>query len=254
MPDFSTPAVLLRRVEYGDYDLILTFFTRSEGKIPVIAKSAKKSVKRFGGMLELFSLLNIVCATGPGRRLPLLRETSLDAGLPKLAADITKTAIAGYWAEIVNEWSEEGKQQIHLYHLLRYALIELNRGEIPPPVLSMAFQMKFLSLAGLAPNLTDCQACNRKITDMEGNHLSFNIKTGRLTCSQCQKTTTEGLHLTKGTVRQLQWMDRIPLNQVSRIRCLPQAIKEGQAFLETFLPHHLGKRPKSLDFLNKIRS
>ncbi|MCP4723082.1 MAG: DNA repair protein RecO, partial [Desulfobacteraceae bacterium] len=47
MSDFFTDAMLLRKIEYGDHDYIITFLTRSRGKISVIAKNAKKSVRRF---------------------------------------------------------------------------------------------------------------------------------------------------------------------------------------------------------------
>lgn len=253
MESISTPAILLHRVDYGDYDLIITFFTRVEGKISTIAKSAKKSVKRFGGVLQPFAVLNIVFTESRGKQLPMLQEASLDVVLPQIGADIIKTAYASYWAEILKEWSEEGKQQIHLYQLLRYALIELDRGEISPPILSLSFQLKFLSLTGLAPNLAGCNDCRRTIDQIKENRIAFDIQTGRLTCGQCRKDTTRRVYLTKGTIRQLQWMDRVPLNQVSRIRCLPQVEKEGQSFLEIFLPYHLGKKPKSLTFLEKIR-
>jgi len=46
---------MLRRTDFGDYDLIITFLSLSKGKISVIAKSAKKSTKRFAGVLELTS-------------------------------------------------------------------------------------------------------------------------------------------------------------------------------------------------------
>lgn len=58
MPDFSTQAVVLRSVDYGDSDKIVTLFTSGYGKISAIAKGAKRSMKRFGGTLELFSLRN----------------------------------------------------------------------------------------------------------------------------------------------------------------------------------------------------
>ena len=61
MSILATPAVLLRRVDYGDFDLILTLFTETTGKISVIAKHAKKSKKRFAGVLELFTVLKITC-------------------------------------------------------------------------------------------------------------------------------------------------------------------------------------------------
>ena len=55
----STVGIVLRRREYGDFDLIVTFLTQDHGKITLIAKSAKKSAKRFPGILEPFSQLQI---------------------------------------------------------------------------------------------------------------------------------------------------------------------------------------------------
>ena len=74
MPDFSSPAILLRRMDYGDFDVIITFFTLNRGKLSLIAKSAKKSVKRFAGILELFSVLEVVAGSGRNKGLSVLQE------------------------------------------------------------------------------------------------------------------------------------------------------------------------------------
>ena len=50
METFATPAILLRRVDYADYDYVVTFFTPQRGKVAAIAKNAKKSKRRFGGL------------------------------------------------------------------------------------------------------------------------------------------------------------------------------------------------------------
>ena len=102
MPVSSTPAIMLRRIEFGDYDYIITFFTLNQGKISVIAKSAKKSTKRFSGILELFSVLDIVYGSDRGKGLPLLKEAVLKQPFSKIRADIRKTAYASYWAELIN--------------------------------------------------------------------------------------------------------------------------------------------------------
>ncbi|WP_291461672.1 recombination protein O N-terminal domain-containing protein [Desulfobacula sp.] len=47
MPDFTTDAILLRKIEYGDHDFIISFLTKSKGKISVIAKNAKKVLNGF---------------------------------------------------------------------------------------------------------------------------------------------------------------------------------------------------------------
>jgi DNA repair protein RecO (recombination protein O) len=250
---FSSPAILLRRTDYGDYDLIIAFLTRSHGKLTVMGKSAKRSVKRFGGLLGLFSLVQIVWTDGRRAGLPILQEATLDRALPRLGPDVTRTALASYWGEIATQWCEEGKPQLHLYHLLRQALISLDEGRIPPLVLSMAFQVKFLSLAGLSPALSRCHVCGQGVAEIVGERLAFDVRTGRMTCGRCARQPATTLSLTKGTVRQLQWMERVPLSQVARIRCLPQVLREAQTLLETFLPYHLGKKPKSLTFLERIR-
>ena len=45
-------AIVLRTYPLREADLLVTFFTRAEGKVEGVAKSAKKSRKRFGGALE----------------------------------------------------------------------------------------------------------------------------------------------------------------------------------------------------------
>ena len=94
MPIFTSPAIVLRRTDFGDYDLILTFFTLKKGKISAIAKSAKKSTKRFGGILELFSVLDIVCSARIDRDLMVLQEADLKNSFSGIRADLNKTAYA----------------------------------------------------------------------------------------------------------------------------------------------------------------
>jgi len=97
MPIFSSPAILLRRMDYGDFDVIITFFTLQSGKLSLIAKAAKKSTKRFAGILELFSVLEVVVAAGRGQGLPILQEAVLKQPFSAIRADFKKTAYASYW-------------------------------------------------------------------------------------------------------------------------------------------------------------
>jgi DNA repair protein RecO (recombination protein O) len=48
----QSEAIVLRTYPMREADLLVTLFTRSEGKIRGVAKSAKKSKRRFGGALE----------------------------------------------------------------------------------------------------------------------------------------------------------------------------------------------------------
>ncbi len=249
----STPGIILRRVDYGDYDLILTLLSRSQGKISLIAKSAKKSVKRFAGILEPFSILNISYSHSRGRGLMVLQEAALTHPLSNLRADIQKTAYASYWSETLHLWMMEGKKEVELYDLLHYSLTALDATKTLDALLSLMFQIKFLSLSGLAPNMESCMRCHQLIDDIPSSHFAFDAQNGGLICQGCVPALPRDQSLSKGTIKLLAWLTRSPFSHVDRLRYSPPSLEEGQRFLEILIPSQLGKKPKSLSFIQSMR-
>jgi DNA repair protein RecO (recombination protein O) len=254
MANLNTPAILLRRIDFGDYDLIVTLFTRTQGKTSVIAKSAKKSVKRFPGVLEPFSRLNVVMARGRGKGLPVLQEASLEDPFFKIRENIVKTAYASYWSELIYLWMAEGEPQEALYRLTLHVLAELDRGNTPVEVLSILFQMRFLSLAGFRPNFDHCHACKTCLDQIRHDCVFSDPSRGGIACPTCGVPTNGRLKISKGTLKQLMWTDSGDLERAARVRFTPLAITEGLNFLEAFVPFHIGKSPKSLKVLRSIRN
>ena len=253
MPVYSTPAILLRRLDYGDFDLILTFLTLERGKISLIAKSAKKSTKRFAGILELFSLIEVVGSTGKGHGLPVLQEAALISPFSAIRSDIGKTAYASYWCELLNNWVEENQRQASLYYLLKHALSQLDGGAPAPAETSVFFQMRLLCLSGHSPRLSHCGRCRKNLEAIEANVVVFDIAKGAILCEACMPGAAGRIRLSKGTIKQLLWIESGDIKKASRVRFGTQAIKEGLEFLETFLPYIMGKQPQSLKFLQQIR-
>lgn len=253
MSVFSTPAILLHRLDYGDFDLILTFLSLERGKISLIAKSAKKSTKRFAGILELFSLIEIVGNTSRGRGLPVLQEAILQSPFSTIRDDIKKTAYASYWCELINKWMEENRKQVQLYYLLQHALSRLDSGDLVAAELSILFQMRLLDLSGLGPNLRHCAGCQKQLESIRNKRVVFDIAKGGILCDECTTGTGGRIWLSKGTIKQLKWVASGDLKKASRIRFGPQALQEGLEFLEAFVPYILGLQPRSLKFLKQIR-
>ena len=254
MPETHTPAIILRRVEFGDYDLILTFLTRDFGKISAIAKSAKKSAKRFAGMLEVFSVLRIVCVSGRRSNLPILQEATLIDPHPLIRTDMVKTAYASYWAELIDRWAEEAQQQVDLFHLLLHTYKQLNAGIVSPAELGILFQIKLLALSGHQPNFERCGVCRTGLDQTPDRGFRVDLPKGGLVCSRCSPPSASGkITLTKGTIKQLLWITKTELRKAARIRFTGQALSESQRFLEAFLPFHLGQEPRSLKILRQIR-
>jgi DNA repair protein RecO (recombination protein O) len=253
MSPFSTPAILIRRRDYGDYDLILTFFTLTHGKLCLMAKAAKKSVRRFGGVLELFSEMDIASTLGRRSSLPVLQEAALQHPFARIRANPLRIAYASYWAELIDAWMEEHVVQPELYRLLRHGLNELDQGGMSEAVLSILFQMRFLRLSGHSPNLELCGVCRKTVDAIRPEVLGADIVRGGIACLGCLPRATHGLHLSKGTAKQLQWIAARDMTRAARIRFTPSAVREALEFLECFVPYHLGRPLRSLNVLQQLR-
>ena len=250
---FTTTAILLKRIDFGDYDLIITFLTLTKGKISVIAKYAKKSTKRFAGILEPFSVLQMVCSPGKNKRLHILQEATLKEPFAKIRTDIYKTAYASYWVELIDKWVEKGEKEIELFHLLWHVLEKLDTGEIPQETLSILFQIRFMVIAGMCPNLSYCAVCKTETDNIVQTRIHFDLDRGGLICGKCLSYAQKKIPLSKGTVKQLLWLENKKIQVAEKIKLSAHAIKEGLFFMETFVPYHIKKTPKSLNFLKQLR-
>jgi DNA repair protein RecO (recombination protein O) len=250
---FTTTAIVLRRREYGDFDLIVTVLTRDHGKRTLIAKSAKKSAKRFQGVLEPFNDLHIAFRESQRKGMAVLEEASLIQALGHVRSDFGKTAYASYWVECVALWMEEGVIRPDMYHLLSFALRELDDLRIAPDLLSILFQMRFIGQEGLRPILEHCACCQMDIDHISQHDFCVNLGQGGVVCNQCPTGEHGGLRLSKGTLKQLTWIVDGDLARARRVRFSARAMAEATAFLEAFVPYHIGKIPKSLRILQQTR-
>jgi len=250
----STSAIVLRRISYGDDDLILSLITPDGGKQSAIAKSAKKSRKRFAGILEPFTILDVVLTFGRGRKgLPILKEAVLSRPFQTIGPDVLKAAYASYWVELIDSWLEDANTDKETYCLLGEALDYLDTDRMPAVDLSVLFQIRFISAAGYAPNLVSCGSCGKALDDIVPNRAAFSIRKGSLICDACNPRFPKSTLLSKGTIKQLLWMASGDMAKASKIRLTPAAREESIGLLERFIPYHLGKEPKSLAFLRSIR-
>lgn len=256
MSGFTTEAILLRKIEYGDHDLIISFLTRSKGKISVIAKNAKKSVKRFSGAFDLFSVNHIQC-TFPKKNkggLAILALAELENPFENIRYDIFKTAYASFWVELTHFWLEEDKKQSQLYDLLLFSLDALNKGIISREVLSLVFQIRFMTISGFSPDIENCYKCKTPLDLIEQENIRFDFKQGTIVCQNCTKKKSKyGRKVSKGTLKQLSWINSNDINRADRIKFSSHAITQGEIILEAFIPFHIGRDFKSLQFLKQIR-
>jgi DNA repair protein RecO (recombination protein O) len=185
--------------------------------------------------------------------MAILEEATLIKPFGNIRSDFTKTAYASYWAECIAIWLEEGQQRTDLYRLLQFALSELAEMRFTAEVLSILFQMRFIGQEGLQPVLTRCSCCQTALNEVAQQYFCIDLNRGGVVCDQCPTDRQRHLQLAKGTLRQLEWVAGGDLAKALRAKFTAPAIAEATAFLEAFVPYHLGRKIKSLKILQQIR-
>jgi DNA repair protein RecO (recombination protein O) len=178
----TTPAILLRSVDYGEADRIVTLLTQRFGKAAYIARSARRSTKRFGAALQPLSLLSVQVAVGRGA-LGTLERAEITRALPRVLGDLGRMQAGFAGLELARELTPEHEPDPGVFATVAAFLAALDLSERPPAQLLLCLQARLLALVGLSPQLHRCGLCDKPAAP-ERTGL-FDAQLGHLVCSAC---------------------------------------------------------------------
>ncbi len=178
----KTEGIVLRSMRYGEADRILHLYTPMRGKVGAIAKGVRRTKSRFGGRLEPFFHLNLVLHEG---RSDLLTVTSVETVAPhaRLRVDGPALDAAARACDAVSRLFDTGEPHPAVFHLLanELGLIDGDPVAHATHANQLAFRLKLLLAAGLAPQLAACTVCG------EADHLvAFSGANGGVVCAGCE--------------------------------------------------------------------
>jgi DNA repair protein RecO (recombination protein O) len=178
-------AVVLRSLRYGEADRILHVYTPDRGRVAAIAKGARRTRSRFGGRLEPFFRLRLLLHEGRSELLTVTGAETVD-GHPRLRADAAALDCAARACDAVGRLFETSEPHPEVFNLLcnELALLDAGAGTAGTHAThanQLAFRLKLLLAAGLAPQLGACAACGAR------EHLSaFSPAAGGVVCGACE--------------------------------------------------------------------
>jgi DNA repair protein RecO (recombination protein O) len=182
----KTEAVVLRSMRFGEADRILHLYTPHRGRVSAIAKGVRRSRSRFGGRLEPFFRTALVLYEGRGDLLTVTGAETV-AAYPRLRSSAPAIDAAARACDAVTRLFDTGEPHPGVYNLLCNELALLEAGaagggsDFAGHANQLAFRLKLLLAAGLAPQLAACATCG------EREHLSgFSGAAGGVVCPACE--------------------------------------------------------------------
>ena len=239
-------AVVLRHLDYGEADRIVTFYSAAHGRIKGFARGARKSRKRFGAALEPFSRVRLHWSPPRSGELIHLREVELIDLRAGLRQDLMRLALAGYGCELVEEFFGEGQAHPQVYGLLQAFLDHLAGGGAPVEA-RLLCELRLLALAGYAPHLLHCAECGSSLTPPM---VAFDAARGGSLCGHCAPSAPRTVSLpTLGTLGRIL---QTPPDRFAGFRLSETTRREGFRLLAAALALHLPRPMKSLAFLERV--
>ena len=173
--------VILRSLRYGEADRILHLYTPQRGKVGAIAKGVRRARSRFGGRMEPFFRLNLVLHEGRSELLTVTAAETVD-GYPRLREHGGALDTAARACDAVSRLFDTSEPHPGVYNLLCNELALLDsQPDRAGHANQLAFRLKLLLAAGLAPQLAACASCG------EREHLSgFSGAAGGVVCPACE--------------------------------------------------------------------
>ena len=184
----TSEAFVLRTWPLGESDLLVSLFTREEGKVRGVARGARRSRRRFGGALEPLTLVLARFVEKEGRDLVRIEDLEVRRSHFEAQGEPAVAAAFGYVAEIVDQFGHEKAADESFFRLVGTVTEALSEG-VDPRLAARYFETWTLRFQGLLPDFHSCPACGQPFR----GGACYDRFQGELCCRQCSPGVGVGL-------------------------------------------------------------
>jgi DNA repair protein RecO (recombination protein O) len=246
---FRTPAIVLKRRDFGEADRLLTVLTPTHGKLEVIAKGARKPTSHKTGHVELFTRTDLLIHRGRDLDLAVQAETIMPY-LP-VREDLQRGAYASYAAELLDRFTARADSDSAplLFQLVDDTLARLCQAA-DPRLVARYYEMRLLDLVGFRPELTVC-VISRQAVQAENQYFSYAL--GGVVTPGCANASAALVPVSMLTLKLLRHMQRSPYDQVQALHIAPALHDDVERLMLGYITFLLERQLQSVDFIRRVR-
>ncbi len=246
---YSTEAIALKRMDYGEADRILTLFTPHLGKLRVMAKGARRSTSRMAGHLELFAHSQLVLARG--RELDVVTQAATIEPLREVRDDLVRSSYAYHLAELIDAFLEDRDPHPDLFALLVDALGALGGSEVRGNAIARHFEVRLLMTLGFGPELAACLGCRAEIKP-EANW--YSVTSGGVLCPRCGSHEPSAGPIDVRVLKVLRYLQRTTSPSGLGVRVPGAVWDEVERLLRRQIEFVLERKLRATDFVHRVAS
>src|SRR5579872_6019874 len=235
MPLKESEAIVLRTYPFRESDLLVTLFTRAEGKIRGAARAAKKSRRRFGGALEPLTYVKLTFEDR--ERQELARLDACEVFDSPLTSEVSypRAVALGHVAELMDELLPDREANDAVFRLALSVLAGLRGPDIWLPV--TYFELWMTRLMGYLPEFGECIVCGRSLN---GSRAYFHALADGLFCQDDKRLASSEMSAESRALA--AQMFRAPLESFTGKPWPKERAADLRKFLIQSLQRHIEKK------------
>lgn len=246
---YSTEAITLRRMDFGEADRILTVLTPFMGKLRLLAKGVRRPTSRIAGHVEPFSLAQLMVTRG--RDLDLLTQASTIESFREVREHLVKVAHAFHFAELIDGFLQDRDPHPEVFELFRGALGLLCDDAYTPSLVARYFEVQLLDAVGYRPELAKCLRCGSEVEPVSNG---YSVSLGGVLCPECAPLVADGGPVRADALKLLRFLQRTPAARFHPVAAPAEVMSEGERVLRRQLEYALERCLRATEFVHQARA
>ncbi len=252
MPEIiKTNGLVIREIAYGESDKILTILTPELGKLSVYCKGVRSIKSHRIAATQLFCYDELTLSVKGDKYT--LGEACLIENFFDIRGDISKFALAQYFADLLCEVATENEDQSELLSLALNALYILSTDK-PTKLIKSVFELRVLCAIGLTPDLSACDACGKSAREYYLDPIG-----GTVRCSDCLMNASVGdggshayIFLSPYVLRAMLYIINANKKRIFAFSAEDALLSELETVCEKYTLSQIGRGFDSLNFYKSL--
>lgn len=187
MPDANYEtlnAIILKEVNYNDFDVILTIYSLENGKMPVLVKGVKKQNNKMRSGIQLFSLSEF--EVFKGKELAILTNVDVIENFSEIRQSYKLTMLSLYFMDLIDHTIELNLPDYRIFQHIIDSLALLQ--DLDPWLITIFFEWRLFDRLGYRINFGECSLCNKFLR--KGQRKGIITSDNVFICNDCSQTAS----------------------------------------------------------------
>ncbi|MCL6661188.1 DNA repair protein RecO [Paenibacillus polymyxa] len=243
---YRVEGIVIRSMDYGEGNKIITLCTESGGKVGVLVRGAKKPKSRHAALVQPFTYGQYVYFRNTG--LGTLNAGEIVESYHELREDLVKASYASYACELLDRVLQDEETGTFWFKQLK-ACLQALKEEKDPVVITSLYEMKILQASGYGPQFDECISCNQERPDEQ---LFMSPRLGGVLCRACKHFDPPAMSVSPKALKLLRLFAQLDLQRLGNISVSESTRDEIKKLMRAFMDHQLGLNLKSRSFLDQM--